>query len=132
MKGKLGRGFLLALGIAACMTIKGRVDFLAAYTLQDGFFVALTAMLFPGALLGSLPGRFRSRGKPKTKSTWRGCSVSFACGAAMILGAGFAFGGDGMMLAGFCQGSVSAVGFLGISTLAALLTARLRERRQAA
>ena len=132
MVGKLGRGFLLALAVSACMTIRGRVDFLAAYGLGDHFFLALGLMMIPGAFLASILRRIRARRQPREKTSWRRCALCFAGGLLMILGAGLAGGGDGLMLAGLAQGSVSAYVFLGVSSLAAVLTARLMERRQGA
>ena len=49
-----------------------------------------------------------------------------------MLGAGLAGGGDGMMLAGLLQGSVSAYAFLAVSCVCGLIAARLMGRGRAA
>ena len=132
MSGRIGRGFLLAASAAACITMQGRVDWLCAYGLSSDFFVAVAVMMIPGAFLASLPGRIRRRREPREKSSVRGCLSCFLGGIGLMLGAGLAGGGDGLMLTGLGQGSVSAFVFLGASWLAGLIAARLAGRRDPA
>lgn len=132
MNGRIGRGFLLAVAAAACIAAMGRIDWLAAYGLTSGFFLSAAAMMIPGAFLASLPGRIRRRKEPMRRSGWKGCAACLAGGAALVIGAGIAGGGDGLMLTGLCQGSVSAYVFGGVSAVAGLAAVRLAGRRKQA
>ena len=134
------RGLWLAVAAAVCIALSGRIDLMAAYSQVQGlyteispqpFFVAMVVMMIPGAFLASLPGRFRRRGE-KRRSTGRGCVACFLGGAGVALGAGLAGGGDGMMLTGLLQGSVSAYAFLAVSWACGLIAARLMGRGRAA
>lgn len=127
------RGAWLAVAAAVCLVVAGRIDLLAAYRQADmaGLFTALAVMLPVGALLASLPERIRRRKEPRRRSGWKGCVTCFLGGLGLMLGAGIAGGGDGLMLTGLLQGSVSAYVFLAVSWLAGLLAARLMGRRRA-
>ena len=121
--------WLLPLALAAAMTAAGRLDLLAAYTLAGNRFQgALLVMLPVGAFLSSLPGRLRRHGRPRLRSTWQGCAVCFAGGVFLILAAGLAEMGDGLVLTGLAQGNVSAWAFAAIVWAAALCAARLKAR----
>lgn len=135
------RGLWLALAAAVCMVLAGRIDWMAAYGQVErlyaaaepaDFFLAAAVMLAPGAFLASLPERIRRRKEKQPRSNVGGCAVSFFGGVALMIGAGIAGGGDGLMLTGLLQGSVSAYVFLGVSWLAGLAAARLFGRRKAA
>lgn len=129
MGGHIGRGFLLAIAIAACMILKGRIDWLEGWTLRSPFFTAALVMMLPGAFLTSLPGRIRHRKEPRVPVRWHSCILCFFGGLVLMLSAGLAGGGDGMMLAGVCQGSISGWAFAALSMLSALITARLTAGR---
>lgn len=129
MGGNFGRGFLLALAIAVCMILKGRIDWLEGWTLRSPFFTAALLMMLPGAFLASLPGRIRRRKASRAPIRWHSCILCFFGGLLLMLSAGLAGGGDGMMLAGICQGSISGWAFAALSTLSALITARLAAGR---
>ena len=134
------RGLWLAVAAAVCIALSGRIDLMAAYAQVQGlyaetaparFAVAMAVMMIPGAFLASLPGRFRRRGG-KRRATLRGCAACFLGGLGLMLGAGLAGGGDGMMLTGLLQGSVSAYAFLAVSWICGLIAARLAGRGRAA
>ena len=134
------RGLWLAVAAAVCIALSGRIDLMAAYSQVQGlytetaparFAVAMAVMMIPGAFLASLPGRFRRRGE-KRRSTGRGCLACFLGGVGLMLGAGLAGGGDGLMLTGLLQGSVSAYAFLAVGWASGLIAARLMGRGRAA
>ena len=134
------RGLWLAVAAAVCIALSGRIDLMAAYAQVQGlyaetaparFAVAMAVMMIPGAFLASLPGRFRRR-DGKRRATLRGCAACFLGGLGLMLGAGLAGGGDGMMLTGLLQGSVSAYAFLAVSWICGLIAARLAGRGHAA
>ena len=91
--------------------------------------LAFAAMLAPGAFLASLPERIRRRGAPVLHTTWQGCLLMLAAGAALTFSAALAGGGDVRMLAGSMQGSVGALAFVGIAWLTALIAGRIADRR---
>ncbi|MBQ8655126.1 MAG: hypothetical protein IJ507_09330 [Clostridia bacterium] len=128
---QIGRGMLLALAAAVIMVMKGRIDLMAAYGNTSAFFTAMAVMMIPGAFLMSLPRRIRHRREPRKKSTWKGCAACFAGGLALALGAGLAEGGDGLMLTGVLQGSVSAYVFLLVSWISGLAAYWLVRRKKA-
>ncbi|MGN0779309.1 MAG: hypothetical protein ACI4MJ_09200 [Aristaeellaceae bacterium] len=134
------RGLWLAVAAAVGITLMGRIDLMAAYRQVQGlytqtaparFFTAMAVMMIPGAFLASLPGRFRHRGE-KRRSTLRDCIVCLLGGVGVMLGAGLAGGGDGLMLTGIVQGSVSAYAFLLVSWLCGLIAARVLGRGKSA
>lgn len=134
------RGLWLAVAAAVCIALSGRIDLMTAYAQVQGlyaetaparFAVAMAVMMIPGAFLASLPGRFRRR-DGKRRATLRGCAACFLGGLGLMLGAGLAGGGDGMMLTGLLQGSVSAYAFLAVSWICGLIAARLAGRGHAA
>ncbi|MGN1021508.1 MAG: hypothetical protein ACI4O7_14185 [Aristaeellaceae bacterium] len=134
------RGLWLAVAAAVCIALYGRIDLMAACSQVQGlytqtaparFAAAMAVMMIPGAFLASLPGRFRRRGE-RRRSSGRGCAACFLGGLGLMLGAGLAGGGDGMMLTGLLQGSVSAYAFLGVSWVFGLIAAHLAGRGCAA
>ena len=134
------RGLWLAVAAVVCIALIGRIDLLAASSQVQGlytdtapqpFFVAMAVMMIPGAFLASLPDRFRRRGG-KRRATGRGCIACFLGGVGVAIGAGLAGGGDGMMLTGLLQGSVSAYAFLAVSWACGLIAARIMGRGRAA
>lgn len=127
--------WLLALSIAAAMTLSGQVNWLAVYG-QAGaatgreiatapFQTAMAVMLIPGAFLAALPERLRRRGQPHRRSTSLGCVKSFVGGVILILSAGLAGMGDGLLMTGLTQGSVSALAFAACAWVAGLAVSRL-------
>lgn len=128
MGGKIGRGSLVALAAVAIIALRGGVDWLAGYGLRSPFMTAALVMTLPGAFLASLPGRIRHRGEKRVPTTWRGCAACFLGGVGLMLGAGMAQGGDGRMLTGLCQGSVSAYAFWLVSGISAWVAAYLAQR----
>lgn len=115
------RGWLLlAVVIVALMVMAG-----------DAQPVAVWVMTAVGAFLAALPGRIRHRQEPRLRSGWKGCLVCFAAGFLMVLGAGLGRM-NGRLLAGLMQGSISAYAFGAAAWLAALITARIAERRRRA
>lgn len=91
--------------------------------------LAFAVMLVPGAFLASLPERIRRRGSPAVRSTWQGCLLMLAAGAALTFSAALAGGGDVRMLAGSMQGSAGALAFVGIAWMTALIAGRIADRR---
>lgn len=119
--------WLLPLALAAAMTMAGRLDLLAAYTLAgDRFQGALLVMLPVGAFFAALPGRLRRHGRPRLHSTWQGCAECFVGGVLAMLAAGLAEMGDGLSLTGLAQGNVSAWAFAAAAWAAALCVARMK------
>ena len=132
------RGLLLALAGTMVITLMGRIDMLAAYGQiqrlwreipRADFFVTMAVMIIPGAFLAGLPERIRRRGE-KRRSSLKGCIVCVVGGLAGMIGAGLAGGGDGLMLTGIFQGSVSAYVFLIVSAVAGLAAGRIAEGRK--
>jgi hypothetical protein len=114
------RGWLLlAAVIVALMVISDGVSPLAVWS-----------MMAAGAFLAALPGRIRRRKEERLRSGWKGCLGGFAAGMVMVLAAGLGRM-NGQLPSGLMQGSVSAWAFGAAAWLAALLTARLAERRRA-
>lgn len=109
---------LLAIILVALMVMAGDANALAVFV--------MTAV---GAFLAALPGRIRRRKETRLRSSWQGCLVCFAAGLAMVLAAGLAQM-NGRLALGLMQGSVSAWAFAGIAWLAALVAARVKERRR--
>lgn len=105
------RGFCLAAGVGMLVAASGE---------------ASAAGVIAGALAASLPGRIRRRTRRKT--TLRSCGAGLLGGLGTTLGLGLAGGG---VLAGLCQGSVSAVAFAACAWLSGGLALRLWERRHA-
>lgn len=134
--------WLLALSVAAAMVLNGQINLLDAFGQAGGvvgqeataapFQTALAAMIIPGAFLAALPSRIRRRNKERRRSSWQSCLRCFACGLAMIIGAGIAGGGDGLLLSGLAQGSLAAYAFAACAWLAGLAVARLAEGRRGA
>lgn len=133
--------WLLALSVAAAMIMAGRIDLTAVYrqsswltggeSTAEAFQTALAVMIIPGAFLAALPERIRRRGEERRRSTWQGCVTCLIAGAVMVLAAGMAGGGDGLLLTGLVQGSVSAYAFAACAWLAGFAVARLRKGRRA-
>lgn len=92
---------------------------------------AVWSMTAAGAFLVALPGRIRHRKEPRLRSSWQGCLTCFAAGLVMVLASGLGQM-NGQLLVGLMQGSVSAWAFAGIAWLAALIAARVKERRRRA
>lgn len=111
---------LLVLVMSALMVMAGESDALAVY--------AMTAV---GAFLAALPGRIRRRKEKRLRSSWQGCVVCFAGGLVLVLAGGLA-NMNGALLTGLMQGSVSAYAFAALAWLAALVAARVKERRRRA
>lgn len=128
MGGKIGRGSLAALAAVVGIILQGELNWLAGYGLHSSFMTAALVMMLPGAFLASLPGRIRHRGEKRNPVTWQGCLTCFVGGVVMMLGAGMAQGGDGRMLTGLCQGSVSAYAFGLVSGISAWAMAYLTQR----
>ena len=104
--------WLLPLALAAAMTMAGRLDLLAAYTLAgDRFQGALLVMLPVGAFLAALPGRLRRHGRPRLRSTWQGCAACFVGGASVTGGAGTIAGAlVGCFVIGILNNGMSMMG----------------------
>lgn len=109
---------LLAIVIVSLMVMAGEAHPAAVY--------AMTAV---GAFLAALPGRIRRRKEPRLRSSWQGCLMCFGAGFVMVLAAGLA-DMNGALLTGLMQGSVSAYVFGAVAWLAALVAARIKERRR--
>lgn len=97
----------------------------------DAHPLAVWVMTAAGAFLAALPGRIRRRKEPRLRSSWQGCVVCFCAGLVMVLAAGLGRM-NGRLLASLMQGSVSAYVFAALAWIAALITARLKERRRRA
>ncbi|MBE5803594.1 MAG: hypothetical protein E7316_03680 [Clostridiales bacterium] len=110
--------FLLALVVVTLMVMAA-----------EAHPAAVWAMTAAGAFLAALPGRIRRRKEPRLRSTWQGCLVCFAAGLVMVLAAGLGRM-NGRLLMGLMQGSVSAFAFGAAAWLAALIAARVKERRR--
>ena len=91
--------------------------------------LTLFAMTIVGAFLAALPERIRRRKEPRLRSTWQGCLVCFGAGFVMVLAAGLARM-NGQLLLGLLQGSASAYVFAAVAWIAALVAARIKERRR--
>ena len=91
--------------------------------------LVLYAMTAVGAFLAALPERIRRRKEPRLRSTWQGCLVCFGTGVIMVLAAGLARM-NGQLLSGLLQGSASAYVFAAVAWMAALVAARIKERRR--
>lgn len=91
--------------------------------------LVLYAMTVVGAFLAALPERIRRRKEPRLRSTWQGCLVCFGAGGIMVLAAGLARM-NGQLLLGLLQGSASAYVFAAVAWIAALVAARIKERRR--
>lgn len=111
-------GLLLAVVIAALMVMADEAHPLAVF-----------AMTIAGAFLAALPERIRRRKEPRLRSTWQGCLVCFVSAAVMVLAAGLARMNGGL-ITGLMQGSVSAYAFGALAWIAALIAARVKERRR--
>ena len=111
---------LLAVILVALMVMAGEADPRAVFV-----------MMAVGAFLAALPERIRRRKEPRLKSSWQGCVVCFLAGVALVLAAGLAQM-NGRLALGLMQGSVSAWVFAGVAWLAALVAARVKERRRRA
>lgn len=132
--------WLLALSVAAAMSLSGQVNWLAVYgqagtvtgreAAASPFQTAMAVMLIPGAFLAALPGRLRRRGQPHRRSTCQGCIRSFVGGVILILSAALAGMGDGLLMTGLAQGSVSAFAFAACAWIAGLAVSRLAGGRR--
>lgn len=133
--------WLLSLSVAAAMALSGQVNWLAVYG-QAGavtgreaaaapFQTAMAVMLIPGAFLAALPGRLRRRGQPHRRSTCRGCLRCFVGGVILMLSAGLAGMGDGLLMAGLAQGNLSAYAFAACAWIVGLAVLRLTGGRRA-
>lgn len=129
MSGKIGRGTLAALAIVIWIALTGSIDDLAGWSLRSPFATAALVMMILGAFLSSLPGRILRRNTLPQRTTWRRCPLCLLGGVVLMLGLGLAGCGDGQMLAGLSQGSVSAYAFALISGASCFISAHITERR---
>ena len=123
--------WLTALAVAAALTAAGALRLpltLRHWQEASPFQAALAVMVIPGAFLAALPGRIRSR--TPQRSTRRGCLMCFLAGVGMTLVYGLSGYEDGLLLTGLTQGSASAWAFTLAALPAAIVAARLRERRR--
>lgn len=122
--------FMAALACVAALAVAGGIDLLGVFVrpAEGGFAAAFALMLPVGACLAALPERIRHRFRPQVRSSWRGCLSCFAGGFALVAGAAAARMGDGLLLTGLAQGSLSALAFLAVAWPCAALAAYLHGR----
>lgn len=94
---------------------------------------AMDAMLPVGALLASLPERFRARGKEKRRVSWQRCLLAFAAGAAAMGGAMLCRGAlITVMAGGAMTGTWGGLACLTVTLPVSAACAVLLERRRGA
>lgn len=118
-------GAVLGLSLAVVDLLTDGPDPLRAARLDRQALVLLLSA-GAGALLASLPGRFRGTLRMK-KPVLSRCILAFFSGAGLILGLHMA--DTGRILPRVIEGSAAAGAFLGISWLMAMITLRLMGRR---
>lgn len=125
----LWRGFFLSCVLTTALVLLGGPDEIAVFR-GERMPLVFAGSAALGALVASLPGRFRRRGQRTPLPRWTCCLLCFLCGAAMLLALGAA--GSGRVLYALYEGSTGAYAFAGAALVTGFITARIAGRRDQA